>query len=260
MFRTEFAWDLYTRMCVPVEEHLTRVWYYHTTRPRSAARRLWDRLMYATVRRWIIEYNFSRQDEAVMLHQRYDTPEKLSGTDAEVIQWRRLVVIGIAGEAAADVFERRPRQDRHTVEPLLPEEREIVAKVLERCARKAGVIALGLLEEDDVRADHGAATRTARRGADRVRLVGPSPLAAAHAHRVEDVAVDLDDVPRPRLLVEAVDVLGEEGEALGRALDLGEGEVGRVGLRALRHSRDRGDRVLDVAKKRLITWRPQPTS
>ena len=27
-----------------------------------------------------------------MLNQRYDTPEKLSGTDAEVIQWRRLVV------------------------------------------------------------------------------------------------------------------------------------------------------------------------
>ena len=27
-----------------------------------------------------------------MINQRYDTPEKLSGTDAEVIQWRRLVV------------------------------------------------------------------------------------------------------------------------------------------------------------------------
>ena len=33
MFRAEFGWDLYTRMCVPVEEHLTRVWYYHWTRP-----------------------------------------------------------------------------------------------------------------------------------------------------------------------------------------------------------------------------------
>ena len=36
MFRAEFGWDLYTRMCVPVEEHLTRVWYYHCTRPKSA--------------------------------------------------------------------------------------------------------------------------------------------------------------------------------------------------------------------------------
>jgi len=38
------------------------------------------------------KYNFSRQDERVMINQRYDTPEKLSSTDAEVIQWRRLVV------------------------------------------------------------------------------------------------------------------------------------------------------------------------
>jgi phenylpropionate dioxygenase-like ring-hydroxylating dioxygenase large terminal subunit len=92
MFRTEFAWDLYTRMCVPVEEHLTRVWYYHCVRPKSALGRLWQTAVYYGLHRWIIEYNFSRQDERVMLHQRYDTPEKLSGTDAEVIQWRRLVV------------------------------------------------------------------------------------------------------------------------------------------------------------------------
>jgi phenylpropionate dioxygenase-like ring-hydroxylating dioxygenase large terminal subunit len=92
MFRAEFAYDLYTRMCVPVEEKLTRVWYYHYLRPKSAAARLWQRVLYAALHRWIIEYNFSRQDERVMLNQRYDTPEKLSGTDAEVIQWRRLVV------------------------------------------------------------------------------------------------------------------------------------------------------------------------
>jgi phenylpropionate dioxygenase-like ring-hydroxylating dioxygenase large terminal subunit len=108
MFRAEFGWDLYTRMCVPVEEHLTRVWYYHCTRPQNAGRRLWDRLMYATVRRWIIEYNFSRQDEAVMINQRYDTPEKLSGTDAEVIQWRKLVVTKHYGGRDASFEYRNP--------------------------------------------------------------------------------------------------------------------------------------------------------
>src|SRR6266487_5372930 len=51
MFRAEFGWDLYTRMCVPVEEHRTRVWYYHCTRPKTAAGRLWDRLVYAAVHR-----------------------------------------------------------------------------------------------------------------------------------------------------------------------------------------------------------------
>jgi len=77
---------------VPVEEHLTREWYYHCLRPRTALARLTERLAYAAIHRWIIEYNFSRQDERVMINQRYDSPEKLSSTDAEVIQWRRLVV------------------------------------------------------------------------------------------------------------------------------------------------------------------------
>jgi hypothetical protein len=95
-------------MCVPVEEHLTRVWYYHCTRPKNAWRRFWDRAAYATLRRWIIEYNFSRQDERVMLNQRYDTPEKLSGTDAEVIQWRRLVVTKQYGGRDAGFEYRNP--------------------------------------------------------------------------------------------------------------------------------------------------------
>jgi phenylpropionate dioxygenase-like ring-hydroxylating dioxygenase large terminal subunit len=108
MFRAEFAFDLYTRMCVPVEERLTRVWYYHYLRPRSATERLWRRLLHAGLHRWIIEYNFSRQDERVMLHQRYDTPEKLSGTDAEVIQWRRLVVTKHLGGRHAPFDYRNP--------------------------------------------------------------------------------------------------------------------------------------------------------
>ena len=108
MFRAEFAYDLYTRMCVPVEEHLTRVWYYHYLRPKSALQRAWQRLLYFGLHRWIIEYNFSRQDERVMLNQRYDSPEKLSGTDAEVIQWRRLVVTKHHGGRDAPFEYRNP--------------------------------------------------------------------------------------------------------------------------------------------------------
>src|SRR5439155_300180 len=39
MFRAEFAYDLYTRMCVPVEAKLTRVWDYHYLLPSSARAR-----------------------------------------------------------------------------------------------------------------------------------------------------------------------------------------------------------------------------
>ena len=43
-----------------------------------------------------------------MLDQRYDTPEKLSGTDAEVIQWRRLVVTRHFGGRNAAFEYRNP--------------------------------------------------------------------------------------------------------------------------------------------------------
>jgi phenylpropionate dioxygenase-like ring-hydroxylating dioxygenase large terminal subunit len=108
MFRTEFAWDLYTRMCVPVEENVTRVWYYHYLKPKTALGRAWQTLVYYGLHRWVVEHQFSRQDEKVMLNQRYDTPEKLSGTDAEVIQWRRLVVTRHLGGRDAPFEYRNP--------------------------------------------------------------------------------------------------------------------------------------------------------
>ena len=43
-----------------------------------------------------------------MINQRYDTPEKLSGTDAEVIQWRRLVVTRHYGGRDAPFEYRNP--------------------------------------------------------------------------------------------------------------------------------------------------------
>lgn len=83
---------LYTRQTVPVEEWLTRVWYFHYTRPPTPLHKLWYIILYWGLYRWLVEYNFSQQDMSVMLRQKYDWPEKLSGTDAEVIQWRKLVV------------------------------------------------------------------------------------------------------------------------------------------------------------------------
>lgn len=108
MFRAEFAYDLYTRACVPVDEWLTRVWYYHYTRPVSRWQRLWHTFLYRAMHKWIIEYNFSRQDERVMINQQFDWPEKLSGTDAEIIQWRKLVVTKQFGGRNAPFDFRNP--------------------------------------------------------------------------------------------------------------------------------------------------------
>lgn len=117
---------LYTRQVVPVDDWLTRVWYYHYTRPRNRFHRLWIWFNYFTLGRWTSEYNFSQQDMSVMLNQRFDLPEKLSGTDAEVVQWRRLVVTKHFGgrdypfeqgriEELADVEEPEPATVRVAV-------------------------------------------------------------------------------------------------------------------------------------------------
>ena len=99
---------LYTRWTVPVEEWLTRVWYFHSTKPSNPIQAAWHRLLYWTNYRWLVEYNFSQQDMSVMENQRYDWPEKLSGTDAEVVQWRRLVVTKRFGGRDAEFDHRLP--------------------------------------------------------------------------------------------------------------------------------------------------------
>jgi hypothetical protein len=78
------------------------VWYFHATRPATPLHQLRHWLLYWALYRWLVEYNFSQQDMSVMLNQRFDWKEKLSGTDAEVIQWRRLVVTKhVGGRSAA---------------------------------------------------------------------------------------------------------------------------------------------------------------
>ena len=102
---------LYTRWTVPVEDWLTRVWYFHTTKPSNPVKLAWYRLLYWTMYRWLVEYNFSQQDMKVMENQRYDWPEKLSGTDAEVVQWRRLVVTKHFGGRSAKFEYRTAEED-----------------------------------------------------------------------------------------------------------------------------------------------------
>ena len=83
---------MYTRWPVALEPWSTRLWYFHYLRPKNILHRWYQKFFYNTVGRWAAEYNFSIQDGAMMFNQRYDWPEMLSGHDAEVVQWRRLVV------------------------------------------------------------------------------------------------------------------------------------------------------------------------
>ena len=91
MFRTDMRTHMYTRMCVPIDENTTRIVYYHTTRPGSVIGRAYERVQFLLWHNWVMNIQFSNQDAKIMVPQRYDTPEKLSGTDAEIIQWRKLL-------------------------------------------------------------------------------------------------------------------------------------------------------------------------
>jgi hypothetical protein len=102
MFRTgTIVWDHYTRQCVPVDAKLTRLWYFHTAPARSAWDRFRHRLDFYLFIRYLHDRDFSRQDMEPMVNQRYDTPETLSVTDSEVVQWRRLVVTAPKGWCAS---------------------------------------------------------------------------------------------------------------------------------------------------------------
>ena len=83
---------MYTRWPVALGPWSTRLWYFHYSRPKTVFHKYYHKLIYNIFGRWAVEYNFSIQDGSMMFNQRYDWPEKLSGHDAEVIQWRRLVV------------------------------------------------------------------------------------------------------------------------------------------------------------------------
>jgi phenylpropionate dioxygenase-like ring-hydroxylating dioxygenase large terminal subunit len=93
MFRTGGpVFDHYSRHCVPVDEKLTRLWYFHTVPGETLWKRIFHRIEYDVLIRFLHDKQFSKQDVAPMLNQRYDAPEMLSVTDAEVVQWRRLIV------------------------------------------------------------------------------------------------------------------------------------------------------------------------
>ncbi|MCI0846751.1 MAG: Rieske 2Fe-2S domain-containing protein [Chloroflexi bacterium] len=91
MFRSDSRTHIYTRMCVPIDEATTRIVYYHTTRPSNLLGRIYERVHFLLWHNWVQNIQFSNQDAKVMATQRYDTVEKLSGTDSEIIQWRKLL-------------------------------------------------------------------------------------------------------------------------------------------------------------------------
>ena len=99
------------RQVVAVGPDLTRVWYFHFTRPANIVQRWWHKLLYTAFYRWAGETNFSAQDGSVMPTQRWDWLEMLSPTDFGVVQWRKLVVTKHFGGRNANFRGEEAPQD-----------------------------------------------------------------------------------------------------------------------------------------------------
>jgi phenylpropionate dioxygenase-like ring-hydroxylating dioxygenase large terminal subunit len=81
-----------TRWCVPVDENVTRMVYFYAWPAPTLRERVILTLQHKLYLQWLHEGQFNMQDHSVMPDQRRDMPEMLSPHDAQILQWRRLVV------------------------------------------------------------------------------------------------------------------------------------------------------------------------
>ena len=91
-FQVDYSSHIYTRTTVPIDTERSRIFYFHTTRPRSSGERLANIAYFRAWKNWSMNYNFSGQDAKVVQDQYYDQPEKFSATDTFPLALRRFIV------------------------------------------------------------------------------------------------------------------------------------------------------------------------
>ncbi|MCL2533993.1 MAG: Rieske 2Fe-2S domain-containing protein [Nocardiaceae bacterium] len=91
-FQVDYMRYLYSRLTVPIDENTSRIFYFHTTRRRGTLHNLLGKVYFEVFHNWMINYNFSGQDEDVVQPLHYDTPEHLSATDVFPLTIRRAMV------------------------------------------------------------------------------------------------------------------------------------------------------------------------
>jgi phenylpropionate dioxygenase-like ring-hydroxylating dioxygenase large terminal subunit len=92
MVRINYRTHMWTRWAVPIDEQNTRMFYFHTARRRSAIGRAYEWLAYHLFHHWVMDRSFSAQDAPAAIHAYYDRPEYLAPTDAQLVQWRKLLL------------------------------------------------------------------------------------------------------------------------------------------------------------------------
>ncbi len=115
--RINYGTHMYSRWAVPVNENETRMFYFHSARRPTWFGRLHERLQWRLFHNWAMNKNFSEQDSPGAIELYYDRPERLSVSDQQTIEWRKMVL-------SARGLEVRQPVRRAPDEPELVEERK----------------------------------------------------------------------------------------------------------------------------------------
>jgi phenylpropionate dioxygenase-like ring-hydroxylating dioxygenase large terminal subunit len=90
--RINYGTHMYTRWAVPVDKDHTRMFYFHSARRPTWIGKLHEFLQWHAFHNWAMNKNFSEQDSPGAIELYYDRPERLSISDAQTIEWRKLVL------------------------------------------------------------------------------------------------------------------------------------------------------------------------
>lgn len=90
--RLNYGTHIYTRWAVPADANTTRNFYFHAAKRGSAIGKFHEWAYWRFWRNWAMNKNFSEQDKPGAINLRYDLPERLSITDQQTIEWRKMVL------------------------------------------------------------------------------------------------------------------------------------------------------------------------
>jgi nitrite reductase/ring-hydroxylating ferredoxin subunit len=94
MIRLSRGDNMYTRWCVPIDEHETRQFYITAFWPGSErTRRFTEKIRWPITFRFINHRNFGMQDADFLANTRYDRIERFSQFDVETVAWRRFCIL-----------------------------------------------------------------------------------------------------------------------------------------------------------------------
>jgi nitrite reductase/ring-hydroxylating ferredoxin subunit len=94
MIRLSRGDNMYTRWCVPIDEHETRQFYITAFWPDRRANRLFTKkIRWPITFRFINHRNFGMQDAEFLANTRYDLIERFSPFDVETVAWRRFCIL-----------------------------------------------------------------------------------------------------------------------------------------------------------------------